>query len=93
MGKKWELYDSKDKLGRKNKACPKCGDGVFLANHKDRLSCGKCGYTEFTTSRKGLDEKGEKQEEKTDSGKKKPKESKDKPIKQKTEGQEKKEKN
>lgn len=30
----------------KNKSCPKCGPGVFMANHKDRLSCGKCGYTE-----------------------------------------------
>jgi small subunit ribosomal protein S27Ae len=30
----------------KNKTCPKCGPGVFLANHKDRESCGKCGYTE-----------------------------------------------
>ena len=26
--------------------CPKCGPGVFLADHKDRLSCAKCGYTE-----------------------------------------------
>lgn len=30
---------------RKN--CPRCGAGVFLAEHKDRLTCGKCGYTEF----------------------------------------------
>jgi small subunit ribosomal protein S27Ae len=30
----------------KNKTCPKCGPGIFLANHKDRVSCGKCGYTE-----------------------------------------------
>ena len=30
----------------KNKTCPKCGPGMFLANHKDRLSCGKCGYME-----------------------------------------------
>ena len=27
--------------------CPKCGAGVFLAKHKDRVSCGRCGYTEF----------------------------------------------
>ncbi|MDK2849769.1 MAG: ubiquitin-small subunit ribosomal protein S27Ae [Candidatus Woesearchaeota archaeon] len=31
----------------KKKVCPKCGPGVFLAEHKDRFSCGKCGYTEF----------------------------------------------
>ncbi len=28
------------------KACPKCGSGVRLAEHKDRRSCGKCGYFE-----------------------------------------------
>ena len=33
-------------LNRKNKTCPKCGPGVFLAKHKDRLTCGKCGYME-----------------------------------------------
>jgi len=30
----------------KHKYCPKCGPGVRLAEHKDRRSCGKCGYTE-----------------------------------------------
>ncbi|MGM5480138.1 MAG: 30S ribosomal protein S27ae [Nanobdellota archaeon] len=35
-----------DSLKRSNKTCPKCGPGVFLANHKDRLSCGTCGYSE-----------------------------------------------
>ena len=29
-----------------HKACPKCGSGVRLAGHKDRFSCGKCGYFE-----------------------------------------------
>ena len=32
---------------RKNKCCPKCGPGMFMGNHKDRIVCGKCGYTEF----------------------------------------------
>jgi small subunit ribosomal protein S27Ae len=27
--------------------CPRCGPGVLLADHPDRLACGKCGYTEF----------------------------------------------
>ena len=36
-----------DKITRLRRHCPKCGDGVFLAEHKDRISCGKCGYTEF----------------------------------------------
>ena len=33
-------------LTNKNKSCPKCGDGFFMANHKNRITCGKCGYTE-----------------------------------------------
>ncbi len=36
-----------DKVVRSRKHCPKCGPGVFLAEHKDRVSCGRCGYTEF----------------------------------------------
>ena len=41
------LYEASGKeLKRKNKFCPKCGPGIFLAAHKDRFSCGKCGYTE-----------------------------------------------
>ena len=30
----------------KNKSCPKCGPGVFLGEHSDRRTCGKCGYSE-----------------------------------------------
>lgn len=45
---KRDLYDVEDgQLVRSRKTCPKCGDGVFLAEHEDRLSCGQCGYTEF----------------------------------------------
>jgi ubiquitin-small subunit ribosomal protein S27Ae len=36
-----------DKLTRTKKHCPKCGPGVFMAEHENRVSCGKCGYTEF----------------------------------------------
>lgn len=35
------------KLVRTRKHCPKCGPGVFMAEHDSRVSCGKCGYTEF----------------------------------------------
>jgi small subunit ribosomal protein S27Ae len=43
-----KLYEIKDgKISRTRKHCPKCGDGVFLGEHKDRVSCGKCSYTEF----------------------------------------------
>jgi small subunit ribosomal protein S27Ae len=45
--KKWEKYAVEGgKLIRKGKPCPKCGSGVFLAEHHDRLSCGKCHYME-----------------------------------------------
>lgn len=27
--------------------CPRCGPGIFLAQHGDRMHCGKCNYTEF----------------------------------------------
>lgn len=37
-----------DKAVRQRKSCPKCGSGVFLAQHKERSTCGKCGYTEFS---------------------------------------------
>ena len=36
-----------DRINRIRKHCPKCGPAVFLAEHKNRLSCGKCGYAEF----------------------------------------------
>ena len=39
------------KIERKKRNCPKCGPGVFLAEHKDRNACGKCGYTEFKTKK------------------------------------------
>ena len=42
------LYEAKGgSLSRKNRSCPKCGPGVFMAQHKDRLTCGQCSYTEF----------------------------------------------
>jgi len=43
-----DYYEIKEyKLERKRKKCPKCGSGVFLGEHSDRSSCGKCGYTEW----------------------------------------------
>jgi len=42
------LYDVKgESFSRKNKFCPKCGHGFFLAKHNDRLVCGKCTYVEM----------------------------------------------
>lgn len=37
-----------DKVTRARKSCPKCGPGVLIAIHGNRVSCGRCGYTEFT---------------------------------------------
>ncbi|MEM2866678.1 MAG: 30S ribosomal protein S27ae [Candidatus Hadarchaeales archaeon] len=35
------------KLKTLKRFCPRCGPGVFMAEHGDRWSCGRCGYTEF----------------------------------------------
>ncbi|MDD9954570.1 MAG: 30S ribosomal protein S27ae [Candidatus Woesearchaeota archaeon] len=35
-----------DSLKREGKFCPKCGPGIFMASHADRVTCGKCGYME-----------------------------------------------
>jgi small subunit ribosomal protein S27Ae len=44
----YKFYDVKGgKLTRLRKECPRCGRGVFLAEHRDRLTCGKCGYTSY----------------------------------------------
>ncbi len=46
--KKHEYYTIEgDKIASKRRSCPKCGAGVFLAQHKDRENCGKCGYTQW----------------------------------------------
>ena len=34
------------KAYKKLRSCPKCGQGTRLAEHKDRVACGKCGYME-----------------------------------------------
>ncbi len=43
-----ELYSvDQNTLRRERRFCPRCGAGVFLAEHADRFTCGRCGYTEF----------------------------------------------
>jgi ubiquitin-small subunit ribosomal protein S27Ae len=37
-----------DKVTRTKRDCPRCGKGTFMAEHADRFTCGKCGFTEFT---------------------------------------------
>ncbi|MCW1294047.1 MAG: 30S ribosomal protein S27ae [Candidatus Parvarchaeota archaeon] len=51
--KVYKLYRIEgEKLIRLRKTCPKCGEGFFLAQHKNRLACGRCGYTEFISPKK-----------------------------------------
>ncbi len=51
----WEKYkDGKPKQD----FCPRCGPGTFLAQHKNRQTCGKCGYSHI----KNEDNKKEKKE-------------------------------
>jgi len=44
----WRLYSVKDgKLVRNATFCPVCGVGYIMAEHEDRYTCGRCGYTSF----------------------------------------------
>ena len=44
--KVWTFYKVEGgRLIRLKKECPRCGRGTFMAEHSDRYTCGKCGYT------------------------------------------------
>lgn len=43
--KKYKVENGK--IVKRSVSCPKCGPGIFLAEHKDRQTCGKCAYTQF----------------------------------------------
>ncbi len=45
--KRYKKYKIVQGKLEKERNCPKCGEGIFLAKHKDRLYCGRCYYTEF----------------------------------------------
>ena len=47
LGKKYKHYKVTGDSIVRDKYCPRCGAGIFLAKHKDRVYCGKCHYTEF----------------------------------------------
>ena len=38
-----------ESIQRKNRTCPKCGPGMFLASHSNRFVCGKCKYVEMSS--------------------------------------------
>lgn len=44
----WKYYTvENDRIRRVRRECPRCGRGVFMAEHSDRVTCGRCKYTEF----------------------------------------------
>ncbi len=54
--KKTEIFKVEGgSIKRERRHCPKCGPGVFLAQHNNRFSCGKCGYTEFKGKKPSTD--------------------------------------
>lgn len=44
--KKWTKFKLLDGKVTRARNCPKCGPGIFFAEHKDRLYCGHCHYLE-----------------------------------------------
>jgi small subunit ribosomal protein S27Ae len=49
----WKYYEIREgSLTRKRNPCPRCGPGTFLSEHKDRLYCGRCGYTQIEKKEK-----------------------------------------
>jgi small subunit ribosomal protein S27Ae len=46
--KVWEYYEVEgESVKRKRNPCPRCGPGTMLSEHKNRLYCGRCGYTQI----------------------------------------------
>ncbi len=49
--KKYSKYKVSGDSVERAAVCPRCGAGVFLAEHKNRQTCGSCGYTVFKDKR------------------------------------------
>lgn len=45
--KKYTKYKIEGDSVKRERACPRCGPGVFLMNSQGRLYCGRCHYSEF----------------------------------------------
>ncbi|MDI6826605.1 MAG: 30S ribosomal protein S27ae [Candidatus Aenigmarchaeota archaeon] len=49
--KQWEILKTEgSKIKREKQPCPRCGEGIYMAEHKQkdgkvRYFCGKCHYT------------------------------------------------
>jgi ubiquitin-small subunit ribosomal protein S27Ae len=49
--KKYTKYKVEgDKVVRQS-SCPRCGPGIFLMKTANRVYCGNCHYTEFTSKK------------------------------------------
>ena len=49
----WKFYSiDGDSISKSKRDCPRCGKGVFMGEHSDRFTCGKCNYTTFKTNSK-----------------------------------------
>ena len=50
--KVWQFYRVEGgSLIRLRRFCPRCGRGVYMAEHEDRLTCGHCGYTQWKATK------------------------------------------
>jgi small subunit ribosomal protein S27Ae len=54
---KYKQYKISGTTLTKGRFCPRCGPGVFLLVAKERVYCGKCHYSEFTSKQKEIDKK------------------------------------
>ena len=45
----WKKYKVAGDKAERAKSCGRCGPGTFLAVHKNRVTCGRCGFSETIT--------------------------------------------
>lgn len=62
--KKYNKYKIEGDTIVREKMCPRCGPGIFLANMKNRVYCGKCHYTEFVSKENISNDKPKEEEKK-----------------------------
>ena len=43
----WKKYKVEGSSIKRERCCPKCGTGYFLADMKNRFYCGHCKYVEM----------------------------------------------
>ena len=43
---RWKKYVISGEKITAKPTCPKCGPGIFLADHKDRFYCGRCHFVQ-----------------------------------------------